>query len=87
MLMPKNNKPNPKIASAMILFFSSLANIFKNTPTAMNSGANSLKFNAINCAVIVVPIFVPTITPAACITVIIEALTRPTTITVVAEEL
>ena len=38
------------------------------------------------CAVTVVPIFAPRITPTDCLSVMMPALTKPTTMTVVADE-
>ncbi len=56
-------------------------------PTPINIGANAVTLNAINCAVTVVPIFAPRITPAAWVRDIKAAFTNPTTITVVVLEL
>lgn len=53
-------------------------------PTAKIGQAISERLNAINCAVTVVPIFAPSMTPMACIKDIKPEFTKPTTITVVA---
>ncbi len=52
----------------------------------INNGAQSVRLNAMICAVIVVPIFAPNITPNACERFINPLLTNPTSITVVAED-
>ena len=49
--------------------------------------ANSNAESAAICAVIVVPMFAPMVMVVACVRVMTPALTRPTTITVVSEEL
>ena len=53
-------------------------------PIIIAKGIISFTLKAIICAVIVVPMFAPIITPTACDRFIIPAFTRPTTITVVA---
>ena len=82
------------------LFLSFFKNCVKITPITANTGENEDGFN--NCIkkfplsipvklssqdVMVVPMFAPMITPTACVNFIIPELTKPTTITVVAEEL
>ncbi len=64
-----------------------LKNIYKTAPMPMQGRAAAEILNAIICPVIVVPIFAPKITLNACVKLISPALTNPTTITVVAEEL
>ena len=83
-LIPLNNIPKPRRIFPNSLLFLALANIINAVPANMNNGAISSNLNATNCAVIVVPILAPIITPAACARLISPAFTKPTTITVVA---
>ena len=74
----------------MTLTFSDLENIVMNTPTTASTRRNAetsrLPSEAIH-AVMVVPMLAPMMTAVAWKRVIIPALTSPTTMTVVAEEL
>ena len=56
------------------------------TPMNANRGASAPTSSAISCPVIVVPIFAPMMIHTACRKVIIPEFTKPTTMTVVAEE-
>ena len=56
------------------------------TPKKANNGANAPISRAMSCPVMVVPILAPIIIQTACFNVIIPELTKPTTITVVADE-
>ena len=82
--IPVNNIPKPNIIFPISLLFFALANITNAAPTNTNNGAIWSNLNATNWAVIVVPILAPIIIPAACAKLISPALTKPTTITVVA---
>ena len=86
-LIPKNKIPNPKDIAAIsfTLFFFVIRSII--APIPINKGAIASNLKDTSWAVIVVPIFAPIITPAACINVIRPAFTKLTTITVVAPEL
>ena len=50
------------------------------------NGATAVSFNETSCDVIVVPIFAPNVIPTDCSKVMIPALTKPTSITVVAPD-
>ncbi len=58
-----------------------------NTPKPIANGARSVNLSATSTDVMVVPILAPIITPIACVKFIIPAFTKPTTITVEADEL
>ena len=57
------------------------------TPTIANTGAKTPISKAINCPVIVVPIFAPIITQIALFSFITLAFTKPINMTVIADEL
>ena len=84
--IPINKIPSPAaivpIASNRLL----LKNAINATPINAITGANAVISNAINCPVIVVPMFAPIITQTAFSSFINPALTNPTVITVVADE-
>ena len=84
----------------MSFFFEDLANIVKPMPTRASTGLNEEGFKSFSTrlsleipprlrihAVTVVPILAPMITPMDCRRVMTLELTKPTTMTVVAEEL
>ena len=86
--IPTNIMPIPHIKKPD-LFTLSLLDIVINAPMQAIAARNDATGKACReamCAVIVVPIFAPIIIPVACFSVIIPAFTKPTTITVVAEE-
>jgi len=85
--IPVNSKPKPINTSPTCLYFSLPPNKYSKIPIPNASGAKPVKSNDTIWAVIVVPIFAPIITPTACGSPIRPALTKPTTITVVALEL
>ncbi len=64
-----------------------MTNIMINTPANRINGAISVILNAMICAVMVVPMLAPIPTLIACISDMSPALTNPTSITVVADEL
>jgi len=68
------------------LTFSFLVSIIIPKPTAIMSKAYFVTLNATICAVMVVPILAPIITPIACSRFIRPAVTKPTTITVVTDD-
>ena len=91
---PINKKPNPVNISPICLFFASRANKTIPAPIPTRRGAKNSGFSISPHSlmetiqlVTVVPIFAPIIIPTACVRFIIPALTKPTTITVVADEL
>ena len=93
-LKPINRTPKPIKISATWRNFSFFENNRINAPTPISTGAKNSGFNIAahspidtSHAVIVVPMFAPIITPTACVKFKILALTKPTTITVVADEL
>ena len=86
MLKPKKRMPKPMINSAIYLWDFFLAKNIKIIPIPIIGKAKSVSLKAINWAVIVVPILAPKITPNACTSESNPAFTKPTTMTVVAEE-
>jgi hypothetical protein len=84
--IPINNIANPINISDIFLSigldFDPI--IYKTIPIPRAMDDNILTSNDTNCAVTVVPILAPIITPIAWYKLIIPALTKPTTITVVA---
>ena len=91
---PINKIPNPTAISAFCVIFCLLENVMMKAPIPKINGAKKSGFNApahsladTSHAVIVVPTLAPMITPAACVRFMIPAFTKPTTITVVADEL
>ena len=87
MAMPSNSMPKPMIIIPMWRTRFFLMNRYMIAPTNRISGANWLKLNAVSCAVMVVPMLAPMITPIACPSVMRPELTKPMTITSVADEL
>ena len=82
--MPRKSRPKPvNIAPRFLttVFFDASIRI---TPTSTAAAATLEKFSAISSDVTVVPIFAPIMTPTACASDIMPALTKPTTMTVVA---
>ena len=86
--------PNPTAISAFSVKFFLLEKVMINAPIPKINGAKKSGFKApahsladTSHAVAVVPTFAPMITPAACVKFIIPAFTKPTIMTVVAEEL
>ena len=87
-LIPTNMIPMPLI-SIPALATLSFPDIAINAPTHANAVKNGVigkLCKAVICAVMVVPIFAPIMMLVACLSVIIPALTKPTTITVVADD-
>ena len=82
-----NKIPKPIKISLASLTFGFLVSMFATKPAAITSGAHCDKLKETIWPVIVVPMFAPKTTPTACANVISPAFTKPTTITVVAEEL
>ena len=82
--IPRKRIPNPNIIFPASFPFLPLENNIVKEPTPKNIGIILSSLNAISCAVTVVPIFAPIITAAAWYRFIRPALTKPTTITVVA---
>ena len=83
----------------MFFFFSELVNMYSTIPRVPSSGARVVGLNSCTSrpspsrplrdriqAVTVVPTLLPMMTPTACFRVRMPELTKPTTITVVAEE-
>ena len=100
MFMPENNTPKPSRMLPTFLVFLEAANINSAMPITAAMGASEVGLSSririlVSCKsprrmiweVIVVPMLAPMITPTACRSLRIPALTRPTTMTVVAEEL
>ena len=98
--MPTKMMPKPMMIEASSLMRSRLDKSRINAPTAMHSGANDVGLiSAISVdwlemsprrriwPVIVVPMFAPIITATPCVSRMMPALTKPTTMTDVAEEL
>ena len=82
--MPRKSRPKPVKMEPRFLtsvFFDASIRI---TPTSTDAAATLEKFSAISSEVTVVPMLAPIITPTACASVIMPALTKPTTMTVVA---
>ena len=97
--IPIMSRPNPNSMEPRLLCVSFLINVTSITPAKAKAGANASGFRScINRLspltpvseriqeVAVVPIFAPIITPTACSSFIIPEFTKPTTITVVADE-
>ena len=97
--IPVKRTPKPSRMIPMFFCRSRLADMKKRMPTIIASGARDLGFRSMRkklsvcrslrrrmCAVIVVPMFAPMMTPMALRSLRTCALTRPTTMTVVAEE-
>ncbi len=86
MVIPRNSVPKPNTTSPTFFTVSFLKNIIITTPIITKIGATESKSRETICAVTVVPILAPIITPTACIRFISPELTKLTTITVVALE-
>ena len=86
MPIPINNTPNPARIWPMCWSFGSLIKTISTTPTKANIGASSPTSRAMSRPVTVVPMLAPMMIQTAWPRVIIPAFTKPTTITVVAEE-
>ena len=87
---PRNTSPSPASRSPMLFVFSFFASMFMKMPTHAKMVTNSI--NGISAmtekyAVIVVPMFAPMMIAVAENRDISPALTKPTTMTVVADEL
>ena len=85
--IPMNKIPRPAKISPKALTFLPLRNVTSTTPKIATSGAILDASRAISCPVIVVPILAPMMIQTAWFNVISCEFTKPTTITVVAEEL
>ena len=86
MSMPMNSTPSPVRICPMCWSRGSLTNTISTTPRKANRGASSPTSRAMSRPVTVVPMLAPMMIHTAWFRVIIPALTKPTTITVVAEE-
>ena len=91
---PINRILKPTRISPIFFFFSDFVKSTRNAPIPKSSGAKNSGFITLPHslmetihAVMVVPILAPMITPTAWASSSIPAFTKPTTITVVAEEL
>ena len=83
---PMNRTPKPRTTSPIFFTRSFFTNCVISTPTNRNTGAYADRLKDTSCEVTVVPMLAPMITPAAWYSVIIPALTKLTTMTVVALE-
>ena len=84
--IPIKRIPNPPIIVPIASNFLLLKNAIKATPIKAITGAKAVMSIAINCPVMVVPILAPMITQTAFSNFISPEFTKPTTITVVADE-
>ena len=84
--IPKKIMPSPMIRTPYCLMSSFLLVKVIRNPHATRSRAYFLTGNATICAVIVVPMSAPRMTPMACDSDIRFAVTNPTSITVVTED-
>ena len=84
--IPRNRIPRPAITIPRLFFFSSFENIIRQTPAIAISGATSEIPMDIRIPVIVVPILAPMITPTVFSKAIRPEFTKPTSITVVADD-
>ena len=87
MVIPWNSIPNPMMTDPTCLIKFCLINRYMTAPPKSSSGVKALRLNAVICAVIVVPILAPMITPIAWVSFIRPELTKPITMTSVADEL
>ena len=87
MPMPTNSMPKPSITEPMCLTTGFLMNSAATAPANRISGAKAVRLKAVICAVTVVPMFAPMMTPMACPRSISPESTKPITIMSVAEEL
>ena len=83
--MPSNSSPKPNTASPSCRVGSRRASDQTSTPTNSRGNTQSSSRKATSCAVMVVPTLAPNTTATACGSPISPALTKPMTITVVAE--
>ena len=84
-----NTNPRPPMIIPRVLSFSFLQSISINMPIAARGSKNAAKSKALSAAiwaVIVVPMFAPMIIAVAIVRDITPAFTKPTVMTVVAEE-
>ena len=84
--MPINSTPRPAMIWPMWWALGILTKTTMATPMKAKRGARAPTSRAISCPVIVVPILAPMMIQTAWFRVIIPELTKPTTMTVVAEE-
>jgi len=83
--IPVNIKPKPKIALPIALILSFFERKERRKPTAKIGKPNPVSLKAMICAVAVVPIFAPKITPIVFSKLNVPELAKLITITVVAE--
>ena len=83
---PMNSTPSPAMMLPTFCTFLFFENMPIAIPAKANSGAIVPMSSATSCPVIVVPILAPMIIHTACLRVISPELTKPTTMTVVADE-
>ena len=86
MSMPMNSTPRPARIWPMCCIFVSFTKTMSTTPTKANRGARAPTSRAMSIPVMVVPMLAPMMIQTAWFSVIMPALTKPTTMTVVAEE-
>ena len=93
-VIPTNSRPKPKMIFAISLVWNRLPIMVITVPTIMAMGASitglrNFAHSVLDTSqpVMVVPILAPIITPMACSKFMMPALTKPTTMTVVADEL
>ena len=86
MSMPMNSTPRPAKICPMCCSWGFFTKTTSTTPAKAISGANSPTSRAISRPVTVVPMLAPMMIQTAWFRVIMPALTKPTTITVVAED-
>ena len=84
--IPRKSMPRPVIILPTCFIFSFFANIIKAAPINTNSGATSPIPTASRTPFIVAPILAPIIMPTVCERVIRPEFTKPTSITVVADD-
>ena len=87
MVMPTKSIPKPMITSPTYFTVLFLTNRNATTPKNIITGAYAARLKAVICAVTVVPMLAPMITPSAWNNVIIPELTKPITMMSVADEL
>ena len=86
MSIPMNRIPKPAMILPKWWIFSFFTKTIIATPRKANSGATAPISSAINWPVMVVPTLAPMIIHTACCKVIMPEFTKPTTMTVVADE-
>ena len=87
MFMPKKRRPNPRTVRQAPRIIERWATISPTTPSTTEGSARSVTLSETSWPVTVVPMFAPKTTPIACVSERSPALTNPTVMTVVAEEL